>query len=90
MIGKVTRQNISKRRSVCIDAILSLCVCVCVDGEDAETIVAYSLKLLDTRTNIVIESGKRINESTNVRVVDHASNVMDLSYTANQVGSGYA
>lgn len=61
-----------------------------VDGEDAETIVAYSLKLLDTRTNIVIDSGKRINESTNVRVVDHASNVMDLSYTANQVRGGYA
>ncbi|KAI8333643.1 male sterility protein-domain-containing protein [Chlamydoabsidia padenii] len=55
------------------------------DGEDAETIVAYSLKLLDTRTNIVIEGGKRINENTNIRVVDHASNVMQLSYTANQI-----
>jgi hypothetical protein len=54
-------------------------------SEDAETIVAYSLNLLDTRTNIVVEGGKRINENTNIRVVDHADNVMDLSYMANQV-----
>ncbi|CAO3597775.1 unnamed protein product [Absidia cylindrospora] len=55
------------------------------DGEDAETIVAYSLNLLDIQTNIVIEGGKRINENTNIRVVDHANNVMDLSYKANQI-----
>ncbi|ORZ23507.1 male sterility protein-domain-containing protein [Absidia repens] len=55
------------------------------DGEDAETIVAYSLNLLDTRTNIVVEGGKRINENTNIRIVDHADNVMDLSYMANQI-----
>ncbi|ORZ25509.1 male sterility protein-domain-containing protein [Absidia repens] len=55
------------------------------DGEDAETIVAYSLNLLDIQTNIIIEGGKRINENTNIRVVDHANNVMDLSYKANQI-----
>ncbi|KAI8096845.1 male sterility protein-domain-containing protein [Halteromyces radiatus] len=55
------------------------------DGEDAETIVAYSLNLLDIKTNIIIEGGKRINENTTIRVVDHADNVMDLSYMANQI-----
>lgn len=46
--------------------------------------VAYAMNLLDSRQNIIIE-GKRITENSNVRVVDHADNVMALSYMANQV-----
>ena len=46
--------------------------------------VAYALNLLDGRKNITIE-GKRVTENSNVRVVEHADNVMALSYMANQV-----
>ncbi|KAI7869336.1 male sterility protein-domain-containing protein [Spinellus fusiger] len=53
-------------------------------GEDVETIVPYGLNLLDSRTNIIID-GKRTAEHTNVRAVDHADNIMDLSYMANQL-----
>lgn len=46
--------------------------------------VAYALNLLDARQNITID-GKRITENSNVRVIEHADNVMVLSYMANQV-----
>ncbi|KAL0095229.1 male sterility protein-domain-containing protein [Phycomyces blakesleeanus] len=52
--------------------------------EDVETVVAYALNLLDAKTNIILD-GKRITEFTNVRVMDHADNIMDLSYMANQL-----
>ncbi|CAO3629118.1 unnamed protein product [Cunninghamella blakesleeana] len=55
------------------------------DGEDADTIVAYSLGLLEARANIVVEGNKRVSENTVIRVVDHADNVMTLSYMANQI-----
>ncbi|RCI02362.1 cyclin-dependent kinase inhibitor far1, partial [Rhizopus stolonifer] len=50
------------------------------DQEDAETILHYSLQLLDTR-NLIIE-GKRMTDESIVRVVEHTDNVMDLSYMA--------
>lgn len=46
--------------------------------------VAYALNLLDARQNITID-GKRITENSNVRVIEHADNVMVLSYMASQV-----
>ncbi|KAI9498954.1 male sterility protein-domain-containing protein [Zychaea mexicana] len=52
------------------------------DDEDVDAMVAYSLNLLDARQNITIE-GKRVTEYSNVRVVEHADNVMALSYMAN-------
>ncbi|RCI06659.1 cyclin-dependent kinase inhibitor far1 [Rhizopus stolonifer] len=52
--------------------------------EDVSTIVAYALDLLDARSNVTMD-GKRITEQTVVRVVEHADNVMDLSYMASQL-----
>lgn len=46
--------------------------------------VAYALNLLDAKRNISID-GKRVTEYSNVRVIEHADNVMALSYMANQV-----
>jgi glycerol-3-phosphate O-acyltransferase len=40
--------------------------------------------MLDEQKNLVIE-GKEINDETNIRVNDHADNVMTLSYYANQI-----
>lgn len=54
------------------------------DGEDVDAMVAYALNLLDAKKNIIID-GKRVTEYSNVRVVEHADNVMTLSYMANQV-----
>ncbi|KAL9542684.1 hypothetical protein MBANPS3_008490 [Mucor bainieri] len=52
--------------------------------EDVATIVAYSMQLLDARSNVTMD-GKRITDQTVVRVVEHADNVMDLSYMASQL-----
>lgn len=52
--------------------------------EDVSTIVAYSMNLLDARSNVTMD-GKRITDQTIVRVVEHADNVMDLSYMASQL-----
>ncbi|CEP10517.1 hypothetical protein [Parasitella parasitica] len=52
--------------------------------EDVSTIVAYSMNLLDARNNVTMD-GKRISDQTIVRVVEHADNVMDLSYMASQL-----
>ncbi|KAI9277448.1 male sterility protein-domain-containing protein [Sporodiniella umbellata] len=58
---------------------------ICVDWqskeEDAETVVHYSLQLLDARSNLIID-GRRICDESIIRVVEHADNVMDLSYMA--------
>ncbi|KAI8073259.1 male sterility protein-domain-containing protein [Gongronella butleri] len=54
------------------------------DDEEPDTIVSYSLDLLDAKANVSFEGGKRMSENTLVRVVDHADNVMYLSYMANQ------
>lgn len=47
----------------------------------------YAFHLLDDAKNLIIE-GKEINDDTNIRVNDHADNVMTLSYYANQVSMG--
>lgn len=52
--------------------------------EDVATIVSYSLNLLDSRNNVTMD-GKRVTDQTIVRVVEHADNVMDLSYMASQL-----
>ncbi|KAI9339864.1 male sterility protein-domain-containing protein [Pilaira anomala] len=52
--------------------------------EDVATIVSYSLNLLDARNNVTMD-GKRVTEHTIIRVVEHADNVMDLSYMASQL-----
>ncbi|KAI8149990.1 male sterility protein-domain-containing protein [Fennellomyces sp. T-0311] len=54
------------------------------DDEDADTVVAYAMNLLEGRQNVIIE-GKRVTEYSNVRVVEHADNVMALSYMANSL-----
>ncbi|KAI8137700.1 male sterility protein-domain-containing protein [Fennellomyces sp. T-0311] len=53
------------------------------EGEDVDAVVLYAFHLLDETKNIIIE-GKEIMDDTNVRVNDHADNVMTLSYYANQ------
>lgn len=52
--------------------------------EDVSTIVAYSMSLLDARNNVTMDN-KRITDQTIVRVVEHADNVMDLSFMASQL-----
>ncbi|KAI9310265.1 male sterility protein-domain-containing protein [Dichotomocladium elegans] len=52
--------------------------------EDIEVVVSYSLNLLDAKQNVTIE-GKKVTEASNVRVIEHADNVMALSYMANQL-----
>ncbi|KAI8374462.1 male sterility protein-domain-containing protein [Radiomyces spectabilis] len=54
------------------------------DGEDLDSIVLYVFRLLEDSKNLIIE-GKEINDDTNIRVNDHADNVMTLSYYANQI-----
>ncbi|KAG2222121.1 hypothetical protein INT45_007557 [Circinella minor] len=53
------------------------------EGEDIDAVVLYAFRLLDETKNIIIE-GKEITDDTNIRVNDHADNVMTLSYYANQ------
>ncbi|EIE79242.1 hypothetical protein RO3G_03947 [Rhizopus delemar RA 99-880] len=57
---------------------------VCIEGEDLDLIILTAFRLLDETKNIIIE-GKEMNEDTNIRVNDHADNVMMLSYYANQI-----
>lgn len=54
------------------------------EGEDVDSVVLYAFRLLDDNKNIVIE-GKHVTDDTNIRVNDHADNVMALAYYANQV-----
>ncbi|KAI9033693.1 male sterility protein-domain-containing protein [Phycomyces nitens] len=54
------------------------------EGEDMDGIICNVFKLLDESKNLIIE-GKEINDDTNIRVNDHADNVMALSYYANQM-----
>ncbi|KAG1468148.1 hypothetical protein G6F56_004006 [Rhizopus delemar] len=52
--------------------------------EDVQSIVAYTLELLDSNQKVTMDN-KRLNDQTVVRVVEHADNVMDLSYNASQL-----
>ncbi|KAI7867661.1 male sterility protein-domain-containing protein [Spinellus fusiger] len=54
------------------------------EGEDVDAIVFNSFRLLEESKNLIIE-GKEVNDDTNIRINDHADNVMTLSYYANQV-----
>ncbi|KAI9279207.1 male sterility protein-domain-containing protein [Umbelopsis sp. AD052] len=54
------------------------------DGEDIESVIFYSLRLLDGHKNIIIED-KRVSDKSIIRVVDHADNVLAVSYSANQL-----
>jgi hypothetical protein len=49
-----------------------------------DCLIATAFKLLDEAKNIIVE-GKEMNDDTNIRVNDHADNVMILSYYANQM-----
>ncbi|RCI05851.1 cyclin-dependent kinase inhibitor far1 [Rhizopus stolonifer] len=53
-------------------------------GEDVDTLILTAFKLLDEPKNLIID-GRDINDDTNIRVNDHADNVMALSYYANQM-----
>lgn len=52
--------------------------------EDVSTIAAYSMELLNARNNVTMDN-KRVTDQTIVRVVEHADNVMDLSFMASQL-----
>ncbi|KAI8976058.1 male sterility protein-domain-containing protein [Pilobolus umbonatus] len=54
------------------------------EGEDLDSIIMSSFRLLDDQKNIIID-GKEINDDTNIKVNDHADNVMALSYYSNQI-----
>ncbi|KAI8640642.1 male sterility protein-domain-containing protein [Parasitella parasitica] len=54
------------------------------EGEDLDSLILTAFKLLDEPKNLIID-GKEINDDTNIRVNDHADNVMALSYYANQM-----
>ncbi|CAO3598426.1 unnamed protein product [Absidia cylindrospora] len=54
------------------------------DGEDLESIIFTVFRLINEPKNLIIE-GKEMTDDTNIRVNDHADNIMALSYYANQV-----
>lgn len=54
------------------------------EGEDLDSLILTAFKLLDEPKNLIID-GREINDDTNIRVNDHADNVMALSYYANQM-----
>lgn len=49
-----------------------------------DSLILTAFKLLDEPKNLIID-GREINDDTNIRVNDHADNVMALSYYANQM-----
>jgi glycerol-3-phosphate O-acyltransferase len=55
-----------------------------VEGEDLDSLILNAFKLLDEPKNLIVD-GREINDDTNIRVNDHADNVMALSYYANQM-----
>ncbi|ORX52383.1 hypothetical protein DM01DRAFT_1306806 [Hesseltinella vesiculosa] len=54
------------------------------DGEDLDAIVMNAFRLINDTKNLIIE-GKTMTDDTNIRVNDHADNIMALSYYANQM-----
>jgi glycerol-3-phosphate O-acyltransferase len=54
------------------------------EGEDIDSVIFYSLRLLEGHKNITIDD-KHISDKSSIRVVDHADNVLALSYSANQL-----
>lgn len=49
-----------------------------------DSLILTAFKLLNEPKNLIID-GREINDDTNIRVNDHADNVMALSYYANQM-----
>ncbi|KAI9480913.1 MAG: male sterility protein-domain-containing protein [Benjaminiella poitrasii] len=83
--GGITMSKISRHVSWLREELLEKKIKIdWQSDEDLSTIVAYSLNLLDARNNVTMD-GKRITDQTMVRVVEHADNVMDLSYMASQL-----
>ncbi|KAI7896859.1 male sterility protein-domain-containing protein [Mucor mucedo] len=54
------------------------------EGEDLDSLILTSFKLLNEPKNLIVD-GREFNDDTNVKVNDHADNVMALSYYANQM-----
>ncbi|KAI8081209.1 male sterility protein-domain-containing protein [Thamnidium elegans] len=54
------------------------------EGEDIDSIILAAFKLLNEPKNLIVD-GREINDDTNIKVNDHADNVMALSYYANQM-----
>ncbi|KAL7309978.1 hypothetical protein PS15m_010792 [Mucor circinelloides] len=54
------------------------------EGEDLDSLILTAFRLLNEPKNLIID-GREINDDTNIRVNDHADNVMALSYYANQM-----
>ncbi|CAO3649133.1 unnamed protein product [Cunninghamella echinulata] len=54
------------------------------DGEDVDSIIFSVFRLINENKNLIIE-GKEMTDDTNIRVNDHADNIMALSYYSNQV-----
>ncbi|KAI8086697.1 male sterility protein-domain-containing protein [Halteromyces radiatus] len=54
------------------------------DGEDLEAIIFSVFKLINEPKNLIIE-GKEMTDDTNIKVNDHADNIMTLSYYSNQI-----
>lgn len=82
LIGKVKK----KTNDVCHcqQRVLSVFLpLLFVDGEDTDAVIFYAFRLLDEAKNLIIEN-KEVTDDTNIRVNDHADNVMTLSYYANQ------
>lgn len=57
---------------------------VYIEGEDINSVILHAFHLLDDSKNIIVE-GSQVTDDTNIRVNDHADNVMTLSYYTNQV-----
>lgn len=55
-----------------------------VEGEDINSVILHAFRLLDDSKNIIVE-GSQVTDDTNIRVNDHADNVMTLSFYTNQV-----
>lgn len=49
-----------------------------------DSLILTAFRLLNEPKNLIID-GREINDDTNIRVNDHADNVMALSYYANQM-----
>ncbi|KAI8343680.1 male sterility protein-domain-containing protein [Chlamydoabsidia padenii] len=54
------------------------------DGEDLEAIIFSVFRLINEPKNLIIE-GKEMTDDTNIKVNDHADNIMALSYYSNQM-----
>ncbi|SAM09569.1 hypothetical protein [Absidia glauca] len=54
------------------------------DGEDLDAIIFSAFRLMNEPKNLIIE-GKEMTDDTNIKVNDHADNIMALSFYSNQM-----